>query len=1292
MNILRPFFNNTLHDIHSQIDFWLPLPVLLLLNLLSYLQVQKIQKRRENLKQAQRKEIEALKLFLPVVIVLLTTNIMPVAIFSVAFFAKVWYRELSFATALTGVVNAAVNFYIYYHQRSPFKTKAKALLFKWFGCGYLTSMRNVDGENRVENISTNQAASRSTKIRSYRWIIDNSIETVIQNITFCLFKSGPRSLPLLGNVLQLFKNPLQVLQYWAEKYGHVYSIRLGTQEYLKIFLTSNCNYLNTVVINDPNLVNELFSHINSTGRTFNAVTYYFGQGNGILNTDGHIWEAQRPFTVRKLREFGVLKSSNEKFLQQESEALIKFFERCVGKPISGTKLFNGPIINGLWRIVSGESCNWDSEVKPEIIKRTECLIEYVHRILKCTTLSSFPFVNLHCVLHFCRNINKASILFFAPFLRHIAPKFFGWCDWTNAVDGVVDLVKKSAEKHAKQLDPNNPQSCNLFTSRSHRDFIDEYLLKIQKTLIPLHHFFKKMEVIFERIWIYMLGSSLICTLSLNSVKNLEASVGDLIGAGPESISATLTFAILYLMHSDCSNGIRSCGWLFPSSDFKLPYIEAIILETLRLSSIAPLGFPHRMTADTLFHGYFLPKDVTVIAGLYTIHHNPKIWGEDVNEFRPERFISEDKLKVIHHKALLPFSVGKRACIGEGLAKDNLFLFIANILQRFDIGTDPVHPVTKIETVAGFTVESKPFNFVLNLRNQSERCSLLSHSKRLRSIESKDVLELKSFIHHLKTSKMPEILSIPQAVLAILTLLLVFLCFKKTKRDPRYPPGPISLPLLGNVLQLVRDPLGVLQKWAAKYGPVFSFKMGLQETIVVSDPKLVKELFSDIKSTGRASNPVTHYFGDGYGIINNDGRVWESQRRYTLRKLRDAGVFKSSIEGFIMEEAATLTNFFQQNVGKPISGIKLYNGPVVNALWRTISGESIDWAASEKPAILKRVCHMVEYVFQINMHLTSFNLSLIVFAFKLCVNRTADSGLFFASFLRHIAPGFFGWTNWVNSVDSFYELIDKAVEKHLENFDPNNPRDFIDNYLVEMQNSKDSTSNMDTGGNALILKNQLKNAVLFYVFILPLEKNLRAIVGDLFLAGAETVPPLSFATLYLIHNSDAQRKAQQEIDRVVGSRPISLSDKPLLPYTEAVLMETLRLSSITPLGVPHQMLADTVFHGFFLPKGATVLASQYGIHHDPKIWGNDVNEFRPERFLSVDKTHVVRHDALIPFSVGRRSCLGEGFAKDVIFLFVASILQKFNIKLDPTSPMVDIEPLFGVAIEPKPFKFVLSLRD
>ncbi|ODM87858.1 Vitamin D 25-hydroxylase, partial [Orchesella cincta] len=248
---------------------------------------------------------------------------------------------------------------------------------------------------------------------------------------------------------------------------------------------------------------------------------------------------------------------------------------------------------------------------------------------------------------------------------------------------------------------------------------------------------------------------------------------------------------------------------------------------------------------------------------------------------------------------------------------------------------------------------------------------------------------------------------------------------------------------------------------------------------ISDPKLAKEIFSDINTTGRAQNAVTSYLANGYGIVAAQDQIWETQRRFTLRKLRDVGVLKSSIEEFIMKETATLTDFFKERVGKPIPGIKLYNGPVVNALWRTISGETIDWAALEKPAILKSV-----------------------------------------------------------------------------------------EYLVK------------------------------------------------------------------------------------------------LPYTEAIILETLRLSSIIPLGIPHQMLADTEFQGLFLPKGATVVTNAYGIHYDPKIWGDDVNKFRPERFLSNDKKHVIRHEALIPFSVGRRSCIGEGFARDVIFLFVASILQKFNLEPDP----------------------------
>jgi len=208
-----------------------------------------------------------------------------------------------------------------------------------------------------------------------------------------------------------------------------------------------------------------------------------------------------------------------------------------------------------------------------------------------------------------------------------------------------------------------------------------------------------------------------------------------------------------------------------------------------------------------------------------------------------------------------------------------------------------------------------------------------------------------------------------------------------------------------------------------------------------------------------------------------------------------------------------------------------------------------------------------------------------------------------------------------------------------------------------------------------------------------EKNLQAVIGELFVGGSETSSnTLSFAILYLSQNQQAQAKAQQELDRVVGtSRQISLTDKSSLPYTEAIILETLRLSSLLTLGSPHRMISDTMFQGYFLPKGTVILANLYGIHHNPKIWGEDVNSFRPERFLNDDETQVVRNEALIPFGTGKRQCLGEGLARDTLFIFLASILHKFSIQLDPEGPILRNEIPSGLMIEPEPFQFILNRR-
>ncbi|ODM92616.1 Farnesoate epoxidase, partial [Orchesella cincta] len=441
------------------------------------------------------------------------------------------------------------------------------------------------------------------------------------------------------------------------------------------------------------------------------------------------------------------------------------------------------------------------------------------------------------------------------------------------------------------------------------------------------------------------------------------------------------------------------------------------------------------------------------------------------------------------------------------------------------------------------------------------------------------------------------------------------------------PGLIQL--LFNILHLRKAPLKVFQKWAEKYGPIYRVRIGTHDAVFISDPKLLKERFSNINSTGRAYNPVTHYFGHGNGI--SQGHAWEAQRTFTVRKLRDFGVFKSSNEGFLMDGAKAL----------------VFNGPVISGFWRIISGENSDWESAKKSEIIKRTEVLTE-----------------------AINNT--SLLFFAPFLRHIAPTYFGWTGWTNAVDSILEFA-HTVEKHSKHLDSNSPRDFIDHYLLKIKETTDPTSSF-----------YQQNGVT----------SLEAVVGDLLAGGSETSSTtLSFVTLYLLLHKEAQSKAQQELDHVVGlSRQVSLADKPLLPYTEAILLETFRVSSMAAFGVPHRMTADTMFHGYFLPKDSTVISNLYAIHHNPNIWGKDVSEFRPERFLSEDKTRVIHHEALMPFSTGRRACFGEGLARDTIFLFVAHILQKFNIEQNSECPVMAAETVPGFVLQPKPFKFVLRLRN
>ncbi|XP_037087557.1 cytochrome P450 2J3-like [Pollicipes pollicipes] len=170
-------------------------------------------------------------------------------------------------------------------------------------------------------------------------------------------------------------------------------------------------------------------------------------------------------------------------------------------------------------------------------------------------------------------------------------------------------------------------------------------------------------------------------------------------------------------------------------------------------------------------------------------------------------------------------------------------------------------------------------------------------------------------------------------------------------------------------------------------------------------------------------------------------------------------------------------------------------------------------------------------------------------------------------------------------------------------DPKSPKDFIDAYLIEMSSTSDSSEFT--------------------------ELTLYSVLMDLFTASTGTNSvSLEWAMLFLVLYPECQRRARAELAAVVGpGRLVTLEDQPHLPYTQALVAETLRRSSVLALGVLHRATADIPVAG---RPGFT--STCYAIHHDVEYWGDPFN-FRPERFIHDGQFQPDTH--LVPFSVWPR---------------------------------------------------------
>ncbi|KAK5215866.1 hypothetical protein LTR72_011118 [Exophiala xenobiotica] len=169
-----------------------------------------------------------------------------------------------------------------------------------------------------------------------------------------------------------------------------------------------------------------------------------------------------------------------------------------------------------------------------------------------------------------------------------------------------------------------------------------------------------------------------------------------------------------------------------------------------------------------------------------------------------------------------------------------------------------------------------------------------------------------------------------------------------------------------------------------------------------------------------------------------------------------------------------------------------------------------------------------------------------------------------------------------------------------------------------------------------------------------------VIGTQFEAGAGTTAAamMSFV-LSMCHYPEWQQKIQQEVDQVVGGeRMPDFSDIPQVPTVRAVAKETLRWRPVTAGGVPHELIKDDVYDGFFFPAGSNVHADQWAIHRDPDMYP-DPETFDPNRWLSSEystfREPLDKYPNLQSFSAfgfGRRICPGVNIAENSLHLLIA----------------------------------------